>query len=345
MPGPNRKSTPKEIVGSHGHRSHGPSILWPALYEHLRAKGYSKRKAAMISNGMWRKKHHLPPKSVKGTKGLVGINKTDLFSMCPELRDDPVTLSIVNAEAEERILSDQIAYRDQQQTQTEDNDVGTISKSDLPQAVRDYIDELEDRLGDKNETIVKLAADVDALTAERDEMVAKQLLEDSGNDEAVKAAIAKADPETAAVLSALHKELSSARTTVAKQHTAAQEATLVSKSASLPAIYVEPIRKDDGTVDPADKGLTTILKSAYDVSPEFGDRLFTVLKHANDRIEQSGLFSELGTAGARTTIAKSAEAAVAEIRKANPDMTEDEALAEFYSRDGNYESARPGQEV
>ena len=74
--GPSPLSTPKEIAGSHGHRSHGKSIRWPALYEHLRAKGHSKRKAAMISNGMWRKKRGLPPKSVKGTKGMVGVNKS-----------------------------------------------------------------------------------------------------------------------------------------------------------------------------------------------------------------------------------------------------------------------------
>lgn len=66
---PNLKSTPKEIAGKHGHRPHGPSILWPALYEHLRAKGMTKTKAAMISNGMWRKKRGLPPKSVPGSKG------------------------------------------------------------------------------------------------------------------------------------------------------------------------------------------------------------------------------------------------------------------------------------
>ena len=70
---PNPKSTPKEIVGKHGHRSHGTSILWPALYEHLKAKGMTKSKAAQISNGMWRKKRGLPPKSVPGTKGKVKV--------------------------------------------------------------------------------------------------------------------------------------------------------------------------------------------------------------------------------------------------------------------------------
>jgi hypothetical protein len=53
---PNPKSSPKEIAGHHAHRPHGKSILWPALYEHLRAKGYSKEKAARISNAAWNKK-------------------------------------------------------------------------------------------------------------------------------------------------------------------------------------------------------------------------------------------------------------------------------------------------
>lgn len=66
---PNKRSTLKEIRGSHNHRPAGTSILWPALYRHLRQKGYSKRKAAMISNGQWRKKRGLPPKSVRGARG------------------------------------------------------------------------------------------------------------------------------------------------------------------------------------------------------------------------------------------------------------------------------------
>lgn len=48
-------STPKEITGSHGHRPHGKSIRWPALYEHLREKGMTKAKAAAISNAAWKK--------------------------------------------------------------------------------------------------------------------------------------------------------------------------------------------------------------------------------------------------------------------------------------------------
>ena len=72
--GPSLLSSPKEIVGSHGHKSHGKSIRWPALYEHLLKKGYSKQKTAMISNGQWRKKHGLPPASARGVRMRRSLN-------------------------------------------------------------------------------------------------------------------------------------------------------------------------------------------------------------------------------------------------------------------------------
>lgn len=78
---------------AHGHAAKhaargekGKSIKYPALYDHLRAKGYSKMKAAMISNGKWRKKHGKAPKSVPGTKGLVG--KSDVLSRARAYMND-----------------------------------------------------------------------------------------------------------------------------------------------------------------------------------------------------------------------------------------------------------------
>lgn len=87
---PSKLSSPKEIVGHHGHRPHGSSIRWPALYEHLRAKGMKKSKAAAISNGMWRRKHGLPQKSVPGSHGLVGVGKRDSMNINDyyKLRED-----------------------------------------------------------------------------------------------------------------------------------------------------------------------------------------------------------------------------------------------------------------
>jgi len=48
---------------------HGKSIKLPRVYEALRRKGYTKAKAAAISNGLWRRKRGLPPKSARGAKG------------------------------------------------------------------------------------------------------------------------------------------------------------------------------------------------------------------------------------------------------------------------------------
>lgn len=73
---PNPKSTPKEIAGSHGHRPHGPSILWPALYEHLRRKGKTKAAAAAISNAGWKKKRMgIPTNTPLSLRGIAKAGK------------------------------------------------------------------------------------------------------------------------------------------------------------------------------------------------------------------------------------------------------------------------------
>jgi hypothetical protein len=66
--GPNPESSMKDIVGSHGHKPHGPSIKKPSTYEHLRAKGMSKAKAAAISNAQWNRDHGKGAKNVKSTR-------------------------------------------------------------------------------------------------------------------------------------------------------------------------------------------------------------------------------------------------------------------------------------
>lgn len=65
---PSPKSTPKEVAGSHNHKPAGTSILWPALYRELRKKGYSKAKAAAISNAKWNEKHGKGAKNAASTR-------------------------------------------------------------------------------------------------------------------------------------------------------------------------------------------------------------------------------------------------------------------------------------
>jgi len=89
--GPNLKSSAKEVAGSHGHKPHGHSILWPALYEHLRAKGYSKEKSARISNAAWnKKKAGLPTNAPTSVRGLAKSDDvTQLVKMVKAYRKDP----------------------------------------------------------------------------------------------------------------------------------------------------------------------------------------------------------------------------------------------------------------
>jgi hypothetical protein len=85
---PSPLSSAKEISGRHGHRPAGTSIRWPAMYRELRKKGYSKRKAAMISNGKWRQKHGLPPKS-RGTAELAKMDNLSADSSSRRLLTHP----------------------------------------------------------------------------------------------------------------------------------------------------------------------------------------------------------------------------------------------------------------
>lgn len=80
--GPNPKSSAKEVAGSHGHRSHGKSILWPALYEHLLAKGYSKAKSAAISNAGWKKKRMgIPTNTPMSAMGVLKSEPDESFNV------------------------------------------------------------------------------------------------------------------------------------------------------------------------------------------------------------------------------------------------------------------------
>jgi hypothetical protein len=59
--------------------SHGPSILWPRVYEALRRKGASKSKAARISNSMVQKGYRVrsrPSGMSKSRKGIASRRRS-----------------------------------------------------------------------------------------------------------------------------------------------------------------------------------------------------------------------------------------------------------------------------
>ena len=217
--------------------------------------------------------------------------------------------------------------------------MGQITKNDLPTELSEYIDALEDRVEELSTDVEKSDDAIAELLRENDSLragaTAADLVEKSDDDDVFAAAISKADPQTAEVLKAQRTELQAAKAAIAKAEADTVQAVMVSKAAEIGNVYVEK------TDDEGDEGMVTLLKSAYAVSDDFGDRLYEVFKHANHLIDQGSLFNELGSGGAQTVVAKSVEAQAAELRKSNPELTEADALAQIYANDPSlYEQAK-----
>lgn len=212
-----------------------------------------------------------------------------------------------------------------------------ITKNDLPTEVKDYIDALEERVEELDGDVGKSDEALAEVIRENDVLKGEALgdkLAKSDSDEAFTEAISKADPATRAILESQRTQLQTAEAAIAKSAADATEATMVAKSAELTHVHVEKADDDD-------EGMVGILKTAYGVSAEYGDQLFEVLKRTSDLVEQGDLFSELGAGGGSTVIAKSAEAQAAALRKEDPELSEEEALAKIYTDDpALYEQAK-----
>jgi len=279
---------------AHGHRARhlkrgarGKSINYPALYDHLRAKGYTKRKAAMISNGVWRKRRGKAPKSARG---IVGLAKSDIDM-----------LNKIQQETDWCIKHDS-------PSSTVTNNKGvmmtTINKDDLPQEVVDYIDALEDTVDEQDSQIEKMAASGSALPPIEDDADLAVILE-------------KADPAVRAVLQKQAEQLKANEIAIAKAATDDIDRTMIAKAAALPNLTV------------SGEDLTQILKDAYGVSAEHGEKIENLLKAANEQVEASDMFRELGANGT-STVSASVESAASAIRKDDPTLTAEQALAKAY---------------
>lgn len=187
-----------------------------------------------------------------------------------------------------------------------------IKKEDLPTEVVEYIDALEAHVDDLDETIAKQDEDITALKS------GKAVDDVSKADADLSEILKSADPAVAAVIRKQADDNKALAERIAKQENADTDRTMIAKAAALPHVGNE------------DHSVTDVLKGAYAVSTEFGESVEAILKSANEQIETSDLFKELGGGGATSTIAKSVEAAAAEIRKAEPTLTQEQAIAKAY---------------
>mgnify|MGYP003403943124 CR=1 FL=1 len=194
-----------------------------------------------------------------------------------------------------------------------------IKKEDLPAEVVEYIDSLEAH-ADTLEADLKTATDTaDAVTKERDDLLAKEAASAIVKDDAdLTAILAKADPAVAAIITKQADALKTQAAAIAKADDERITTSMVAKAAALPMISETPT------------DLGAILKTAYGVSAEFGGQVEDLLKAANKQIAEGNLFANFGKGGADITVSASVDAAAAELRKADPSLTNEQSIAKAY---------------
>lgn len=181
-----------------------------------------------------------------------------------------------------------------------------IKKEDLPDEVVAYIETLEDELDARDERLQKAEQDIEALK--------NKPVEKAAPSDPFEAAISKATPELQEILKAQKAQIEEAQAIAKAERDARLTAAYIAKAEALPMI----------STDRAD--LASLLRSAADkLAPEEMAKMEQLLKAANAQIAKGNLFTEMGRSGAETTISKSVEAKAEELRKANPNLTIEQA--------------------
>jgi hypothetical protein len=195
------------------------------------------------------------------------------------------------------------------------NRMSDITKDDLPEEVVEYIEALETSVDELTEKVAKAEQDVEVLKSQTP-------VEKTGDpDKDFEALIAKAEPALQEVLKAQRAELKQAQDIAKAERDARLNREYISKAEALPMISES---KDD---------LAGLLRRAADaLTPEDNEKLEKVLKAANEQIAKGNLFSEFGSGGGETTISKSVEAMAAELRKADPSLTQELAITQVYEQ-------------
>lgn len=210
-----------------------------------------------------------------------------------------------------------------------------ITKEDLPVEVVEYIDALETHTEQIEAELEKSVAAVVSVTKERDDLAAKVTtsdIEKGDGDFAV--LLEKADPAVRAILTKQKADLATQAEKIAKAEDAALTGSMIAKAANLPMISESKNELGD------------ILKTAFGVSVEFGEKVESLLKAANNQIASANLFGAIGTAGGSSTISSSVETIASELRKGDPSLTNEQAISRAFDQNpalyGEYMAEQKG---
>lgn len=210
----------------------------------------------------------------------------------------------------------------------EENPMPDIKKDDLDPEVLAYVEGLETEVTTLAAQIEKAEADL----AEKDERIAK--MQPTDPEAAEKEMLSKADPALRSLIEKQQAAVKEAQEVAKAERDARLDREFLAKAETLPMIA------EDKT---ALGGLLRRISEA--LSAEDAAAVEKTLKAANEAISKSNLFAEFGSGGGETTISKSVEAKAEEIRKADPSLTREQAIAKAYDEDPSLlQQAMTGQE-
>lgn len=211
--------------------------------------------------------------------------------------------------------------------------MGKINKDDLDPQVVALIDSLEEDNAEMETALTAVTEAATTLKAENDALkarVAKYDVAEADDDEKFEAVLKSASPEVAEVLKQQRAQNAQMQAQLIATRDADVQRTMLTKAAALPHLQ--------GTKEE----LAAVLKECFDVPSEFtkadgttetktlGDKVEAVLKAANAQLESASIFGEIGKSGGGVTVASSVEAAAEELRKSDPTLTQEQAIAKAY---------------
>lgn len=210
----------------------------------------------------------------------------------------------------------------------EENPMGDIKKDDLDPEVLAYVEGLETEVTTLSAQVEKAEQDLQ----EKDDRIAK--MQPTDPEAAEKEMLAKADPALRSLIEKQQAQVAQAQEIAKAERDARLEREFLAKAETMPMIA-----EDKAALG----GLLRRISEA--LSAEDSAAVEKVLKSANEAISKSNIFKEFGTGGGETTISKSVEAKAEEIRKADPSLTFEQAVAKAYDENPDLlQQAMTGQE-
>lgn len=215
--------------------------------------------------------------------------------------------------------------------------MGTIKKSELSPDQLEAVEELEADYAEAIEAleaVTKAAEDLQSkLATAEEQLVTAGIKDDPDNDEQFEKLLEKSDPAVREFMKAERAKTRALQAKIEKQERDDHERTMLAKAKALKNLTVS---EDD---------LKDVLSKAYDVPVEvtkadgtkatrpLGEQIEQILKAANAQLEEAGVWGEYGRPGGGEAVGSRVESAAAELRKQDPTLTAEQAIAKAYEQD------------